>query len=260
MTSVEGGSLGSYRLTPKPSVPRRIIRLVDKAVDKALTVLFLIVLAIGIYFAYDSYYVFTGSTLGNISGYKPPEEGGVEVLRELSEDTVAWITIDGTTIDYPVMQGVDNTEYLNKNAYGDYSLSGAIFLDSGNAPDFSDDYSVLYGHHMAGGFMFGALDSFIDGAYLRSHSSGTLTVSDGRRYAITLFASMEADASDRAVFDIHSGEDVRAFIRENSRVYEAEKGSLSSELLYGSRILALTTCKSPLTTERLLVFGILTEK
>lgn len=42
---------------------------------------------------------------------------------------VAWLTIDDTKIDYPVMQGKDNTEYLNKDPYGDYALAGSIFLD-----------------------------------------------------------------------------------------------------------------------------------
>ncbi|MBR1845920.1 MAG: class B sortase, partial [Oscillospiraceae bacterium] len=63
------------------------------------------------------------------------------------------------------MQGETNGKYLNTDPYGEYSLSGSIFLDSRNAGDFSDSYSLVYGHHMADGMMFGALDAFFDEGY-----------------------------------------------------------------------------------------------
>ena len=84
-----------------------------------------------------------------------------------------WLTVDGTNIDYPVMQGKDNNSYLNTDPFGNYSLTGSIFLDSRSSPDFSDEYSVVYGHHMDYGKMFGALDDFLNEKYLKQHSSGS---------------------------------------------------------------------------------------
>lgn len=55
------------------------------------------------------------------------------------------------------MQGEDNMEYLNKDPYGDYSLSGSIYMDSRNTSDMSDDYLLLYGHHMENDYMFGSI-------------------------------------------------------------------------------------------------------
>ena len=83
--------------------------------------------------------------------YKPnlgnPEEArlSLQELIALNPDVRAWITIDGTHIDYPMTQGKDDMEYVNKDAKGDFALSGAIFLSAQNKPDFSDPYMLTYG-------------------------------------------------------------------------------------------------------------------
>lgn len=66
-----------------------------------------------------------------------------------------WLTLDGTRIDFPVVQGADNMVYVNTDVYGDFSLSGAIFLDSRCPADFTAPYSIVYGHHIEDGGMFG---------------------------------------------------------------------------------------------------------
>ncbi|MBO4235780.1 MAG: class B sortase [Firmicutes bacterium] len=227
---------------------RKVIISIDRNIDRVLTVLFLIILLLGIYFAYDAYHVFTFSSPNSLDGYKPMN-GYTQTLKTLSDDVVAWIDIYDTSIDYPIMQGKDNSEYLNRNAYGDYSLSGAIFLDSLNARDFSDDYNVIYGHHMSGGFMFGAIDAFEDAAYLDEHKRGLLTTIEGEMYDVTLFAFMQTDANESIVFDVTEEGDRHAFIAEHASIYRPAEG----------RIIALSTCKSPLTTERTVLFGVLSD-
>ena len=141
-----------------------------------MLVLFVLALLVVAYGLYDAWYVYNKANDDSYLRYKPvPGESMAEDMP-ITDDMVAWITIDDTNIDYPVMQGDNNMEYLNINPYGEYSLSGSIFLDSRNAEDFSDDYSILYGHHMEHGAMFGALDDFYDNDYLRNHSTGTLIV------------------------------------------------------------------------------------
>ena len=220
---------------------RIAIRRIDRWIDRILTVLLLIILFIGIWFAYDSYYVFNGSTLGDMASYKPSSGADAGIMKELSKDVVAWLTIDDTKIDYPVMQGSDNNEYLNKNPYGDYSLSGSIFLDSYNAPDFSDPYNLVYGHHMSGGYMFGALDKFKEQDYFDAHRTGKLITTEGKEYQLEVFAFLKTDASKGEVFDLEAQYDRLGFIRYNSQIFEEPQTY---------QILALSTCKSPLTTER----------
>lgn len=69
-------------------------------------------------------------------------------LESINSDCVAWIRIDGTEIDYPVVQGHDNSFFLKHLFDGEWNGAGCIFLDSRVNPDLSDRHSVLYGHHM----------------------------------------------------------------------------------------------------------------
>lgn len=236
--------------SPKYVTARKVIRTVDRTIDRILTVLLLIVLLIGVWLAYDSYYVFNGARVGSMQSFKPEGSGDAGLLKKLGPDVVAWLTVDETSIDYPVVQGIDNNEYLNKNAYGEYSLSGAIFLDSFNKEDFSDAYNLVYGHHMSGGYMFGALDDFEQKGFFDTHRTGKLVVSEGKTYRLEIFAFMHTDASKDEVFDVTVPADRLAFIRENS-LHFVEPGT--------EHILALSTCKSPLTTDRTIVFAALME-
>ncbi len=84
--------------------------------------------------------------------YKPGADGGEETysldeLIRLNPDTRGWLTIEGTHIDYPVVQGEDDMTYINKNVFGEFALTGSIFLSCLNSPDFSDPYNLIYGHH-----------------------------------------------------------------------------------------------------------------
>ena len=85
-------------------------------------------------------------------------------LKATNPDTVAWLRVPNTTINYPVVQTTDNATYLSKTFTGGYSLSGTIFLDKGNAADFSSVNSILYGHNRVDGTMFADLDKIYDGS------------------------------------------------------------------------------------------------
>ena len=214
--------------------------------ERLVLIVLVLVLLVVMWCMYDNYYVYSHTLGDDIAKYKPGQTDAAPEDSHISDDMVAWITIDGTNIDYPVMQGDDNVKYLNTDSFGKYSLSGSIFLDSRNAPDFSDDYSLIYGHHMEYGRMFGALDDFLDTSYLNSHSSGTLIVGKDaeKTYGLTVFAAMRASAKDEAVFDPGKG-DIRQFIKEHCETYTADTGQ---------RILALSTCAEGDPVTRTLVF------
>lgn len=138
---------------------KKTIRFFDSAFNRIVAILCLL-LFLCLYAMIDAVNVYLNANDTSVLKYKPELGHGKEALQELSEDAVAWLTVDNTKIDYPVMQGKNNDEYINKDPFGNFSLSGSIFLDSRNSADFSDPYSILYGHHMEYGAMFGALDDF----------------------------------------------------------------------------------------------------
>ena len=70
---------------------------------------------------------------GRILQYKPGTDGSggtysLDELAKLNPDTRGWLTIEGTHIDYPVVQGEDDMTYINKNVFGEFALTGSIFL------------------------------------------------------------------------------------------------------------------------------------
>ena len=241
---------------PKKSTGRKVIRFIDNMVDRAVFLVCLVLFLLGSYGLYDSYMVYKQATDNSILKYKPGYETDDAINKEIEENMVAWLTVDDTSIDYPVMQGEDNNEYLNKDPYGDYSLAGSIFLDSRNNRKFKDQYSLVYGHHMEQGMMFGALDEFLDEDYFNSHRSGTLTV--GKKiYEIKIFAVLECEATEQAIFAPTEAEasETLSFIKENALFLD--DSVLSDE---NEKILGMSTCKYPDTVERTLVFGVLTPK
>lgn len=213
---------------------------------------FVLILLLVIYSMYDMYWVFEHAGNSDLLKYKPTAPGYDPNNSPITEDMVAWITINNTNIDYPVMQGENNTKYLNTDPYGYYSLSGSIYLDSRNKADFTDNYSILYGHHMEYGKMFGALDDYLDPNYLESHSSGTLLIGrDGsKRYVLKIFASMKGNARDNKVFDPSSGKDVLQHIRSRATVFTEERPN---------RIVAMSTCNDADSVTRVLVFAYIVE-
>ena len=169
-------------------------------------------------------------------------------LQHQYPDVRGWLTIPEVGIDYPVMQGEDNNEYLNKDPFGDYSLAGSIFLDSRNNPKFDDYYSLVYGHHMEQGMMFGALDDYLKEGYLDSHSSGTLTVGDDK-YKLRFFAVLECEATEPSIFaPTENDDETLDYIKQNALFLDDNALPDKDE-----KILGLSTCKYPDTVERTLI-------
>lgn len=217
--------------------------------ERLLLIVLIIILLIVLWCMYDNYYVFS-HTSDRVAGYRPGSQSSAAAQgdKQITDDMCAWITIDDTNIDYPIMQGTDNVKYLNTDPFGDYSLAGSIFLDSRNSNDFTDSYSLIYGHHMEYGRMFGALDDFLDEKYLKNHSKGTLLI--GRNgeetHSLRIFASLRASAQDEAVFD-PSKNNVREYIALNSAV-------LTEPINGDQRILGLSTCTEGDSSARIVVF------
>ena len=101
------------------------------------------------------------------------EEGLPEVdfegLQALNPDIVAWIYIPDTNVDFPVLKGATNDSYIYTNYKRQYSFAGSIFMDERCSADFSDEETMIYGHNMHNGDMFGRLKKFQDEKYLEAH-------------------------------------------------------------------------------------------
>ena len=81
-------------------------------------------------------------------------------LKAENSDIIGWIEVPAVRIQYPVLQGESNDEYLHKTVNGEWRTAGSIFLDSENSPQMTDKHSIIYGHNMRNGSMFASLRNF----------------------------------------------------------------------------------------------------
>lgn len=212
--------------------------------------------ALSLYSVCDLWYLYgKAAQKSGVADHKQTKESA-DYPDKWPDRCVARISLEGTDIDYPVMQAQDNTTYLNLDENGDYSLSGSIFLDCRCSPDFNDGYSLIYGHHMEYGLMFGALDKFQSEGYFDAHRRGTLTFADGRSERLRTIAVAEVLPECPEIFVLPftgsaDGGDFQIameWIRRHSLLYRG--GSEDT----GSQIIALSTCSGQEGSRREILF------
>ncbi|GGE69016.1 class B sortase [Priestia taiwanensis] len=101
------------------------------------------------------------------------EEGGMRSsfvqLQKLNPDIVGWITVEGTMIDYPILQAKDNDYYLFRNYKKEDTKAGSIFMDYRNDITVPTRHTILYGHRMKDGSMFGNLKNYLQEDFFREN-------------------------------------------------------------------------------------------
>ena len=174
-------------------------------------------------------------------------------LRAINKDAVAWLYCPDTVIDYPVMRASDYSYYLSHLADGSYNANGALFIDFNCASDFSDPLTVIYGHHMQSGRMFGSLVGYKNQAYFDEHPYMYLYTENGN-YRIELLYGCVIEAGQwrsRAFMYPTNVESLLAYAQYNT--------TFNSPVRYqsGDRIVALSTCSYEFDDARYVVIGVL---
>jgi len=138
----------------------------------------------------DTQDMFYNGVFANENTQGQDTRGSGEVRPEFNEllngntDVAGWLTVDGTNIDYPILQATDNVTYLDRNYYQHDSIAGSIFLDYRNNVDTLDLNTIIYGHRMKDGSMFQDLINFMDEDFFNKHRTIVLE---------TLYDSYEAE-------------------------------------------------------------------
>ena len=181
-------------------------------------------------------------------------------LREINPDVRAWLTLDQTKIDYPLLYGATNQSYLNRNVYEEFSISGSIFIDSRCNPELRSCYTLVHGHHMTNRQMFGDLDLYKDQKFFEENRTGTIILPD-RTYSLLTAACLIVDSMDQVIFEpekwaddiekplryaqsiaLHyDNEQIERLLQENE---EAKNGGKPPQ------IVALATCSTEYDTAR----------
>lgn len=159
------------------------------------------------------------------------EEKLKEQTQELCtniDNSIGWINVPETKINYPVMYSGDNNFYLHRSVDGSYLRVGSIFLDYRCNSDFTSRIKILYGHNMSDGSMFADVMKFIDSSYFDSHNYGWLSTPNAV-YKIDFFSVSQPENYDD-FYDVNSDvnlwlDDLRAnsFIWRNIGISEDDQ-------------------------------------
>lgn len=180
-------------------------------------------------------------------------------LQAINSDCKGWILIANTTISYPLMQGTDNSYYLNHNYKKKANSAGAIFLDNRNATNLTDFNSIVYGHRMKNGTMFEPLKNYKSLSYWKKHPYIYITLPEGKTYQYTIFASYEASASGESYRTNFDG-DMQA--KQAFLDYAVGASSIKTAISVNAkdRILTLSTCTGHGYDTRLIIQAKLTSQ
>ena len=181
------------------------------------------------------------------------ERDQFKALIAENPEVIAWLTVDDTGIDTAVTQAEDNIKYLNTDVHGEESLAGNPFLDYRNSSDFSDVYSIIYGHHIEDGLMFTDLELFTDPAFWDQERTGTLWLADGSRYRIQFCACLIVNEDDSRYFDP---------VRVRNNWNEDFLTDLTTDAIVNQKplktddhILTLSTCEAADSDKRIIIIG-----
>lgn len=126
-------------------------------------------------------------------------------LREVNPEVLGWILIPDTVVSYPLLQHADNDYYLKRTWKTWRSAVGSIFLECRSSADLSDFHTVIYGHNMNNGSMFGSLKKYKALDYWAKHPKVYLTT-DGGSFAYEIFAAYEV-STEGLTYRIGFGDD-----------------------------------------------------
>ena len=253
----ESGAIKT-ELTKRQKIYLKIIRKISRFLDYVVLFISLIALFIGVYAFWDTHQVFEIASSEGYAVYKPDSSNNLsfEELKLKNKDVFAWIDVYGTKIDYPIVQGQDNSEYLNKTVLGEFSTAGSIFLDHRNDKEFTDFQDILYGHYMAERKMFGDMELFKDKSFFDTHKYGVIHRANKPSIGIEFFAFMKTVGTDKTILSPAKLKEEKSDLVKH--IYESATYSRDIDFSNNENIIILDTCDLSITNGRYILAGKLT--
>ncbi len=174
-------------------------------------------------------------------------------LAAINPDIVGWLTIEGTSIHYPVVQGEDNAFYLTHQFDKSQNRAGCLFLDAENDADFTGQNQIIYGHYTKDKSMFYELRGYKTQDFYDAHPSGWL-ITPSAVYRLRFFSGYVSDVYGNAWDRAFSKEDYLKWLNGCKK-----KSYFSSEVTpdADSRVLTLSTCSYEFENARFVLHAVL---
>ncbi len=182
-------------------------------------------------------------------------------LKAINPDTVGWIKIDGTKIDYPIVLSHNNDEYLHTLFDGSYGNAGCIFADCNTDNPFNQFNTIVYGHHMKDGSMFENLKYYKDAEYAIDHGRLELLTPEQDYYLVV--AAFLNCPSDSEIYTNNvgmiGGGDSKAARKERAEYLKAVEKyaeyTTDVTLEADDKIVVLSTCAYEYEGARYVIVG-----
>lgn len=177
----------------------------------------------------------------------------VDSLRQMNEDYIGWLQIEGTPINYPVVQSGDNAFYLNHNFYKEPDFVGTVFMDFRNSIDKLDRSIILYGHNLKDERMFGSLKKYLNQDYYEEHKYISLDFLD-TAFEWEIYSVYSSPTTSWMNLDFEDDNEYAAFLQETQ-----EKSVITSNVkpTVDDQVITLATCTDS-DTERFIVHAKMT--
>lgn len=184
------------------------------------------------------------------------QEGYLDDCLMVNSQTVAWLTIPDTVIDFPVAQCEDNSYYLTHNLEREESVYGVPFLDYRCNSDFSDFQSVIYGHNIRGERMFAQLLHFQEEDFFQQHDIGYL-ITNQQTYMIHWFACLIVENNDFIYHTVFLTNDEKAMFLKKVEQEAIQYQKIDAMYLQSKHLVTLSTCSYEFHEARTVVIGYL---
>ena len=185
-----------------------------------------------------------------------PETVDFDALHKISRDAVAWIYAPDTEINYVIAQTDNNRYYLENQIDGGLSFGGTIFVNCSNHADLSDWNTVIYGHYMKNGMMFGSIKNYDSQDYYEKHPVMYL-YTPGHRFRLELIAAYTTWLTD-ASYCVPKTEKGRDKIVANAKKQSVFASDVTVER--GDKLVTLSTCPDDFFDKTYVVVGKLAEE
>lgn len=179
-----------------------------------------------------------------------------EGLQEVNPEIIGWIEIPGIALSYPLLQGKDNAYYLTHLADRHPGVSGSIFVDYHNQPDFSDKNTIIYGHNMKDGSMFASLDRY-EALELYQKEPYFYIYIPGKVFKYQIFSCYAGSVGSEAyTYEFPNIEEFQMFLQT---IHSYAAYDTGTEVKDTERIVTLSTCVNTNRNYRYLIHGVLSE-